>query len=57
MWRLLAELLDPEKLETIRAATIGLEELNEYAPRIIEGRVGGRVVVDVASALAWARGK
>ena len=44
MWRLLAEFLDPEKLESIRADTIGLEDLVDYAPKIINGQVAGRLL-------------
>ena len=48
MWRLLAELLDPEKLELVRAGTIGLEDIVEYAPKVIKAEVAGRLLVEVA---------
>ena len=39
--------LPPDALALTGGGTIGLDELNEYAPRIIKGEVAGRVVVDV----------
>ena len=44
-----AESLAPDKLERIRAGTIGLADLVEWAPKIIRGEVSGRLVVDVAT--------
>jgi acrylyl-CoA reductase (NADPH) len=45
-WALMAQHLDPKKLEAI-TVEIGLSETIAYAPRLIEGRVRGRTVVDV----------
>ncbi len=47
MWEFCAEHLPPDALALTGGGTIGLDELNEYAPRIIKGEVAGRVVVDV----------
>ena len=47
MWEFCAEHLPPDALALTGGGTIGLDELNEYAPRIIKGEVAGRVVVDM----------
>lgn len=45
-WALMARHLDANKLEAM-AIEIGLSEAIAYAPRLIEGQVRGRTVVDV----------
>lgn len=47
MWQLLGESLAPEKLESVRAETIGLADVVTYAPKVIGGEVAGRLLVDV----------
>ena len=47
MWRLLSECLSPEILEAVHAGTIELAEVPEYAPKIIDGQVAGRLLVEV----------
>jgi len=46
IWGLLAEGLDVAVLDSL-TAEIGLEELPEYAARVLAGQVRGRVVVRV----------
>jgi acrylyl-CoA reductase (NADPH) len=46
-WRRLGELLDPDRLETI-TETIALEAAIPAARELLEGKVRGRVVVDMA---------
>jgi acrylyl-CoA reductase (NADPH) len=45
-WALMAKYLDPKKLESM-TVEIGLSEAIAYAPRLLEGQVRGRTVVDV----------
>jgi acrylyl-CoA reductase (NADPH) len=45
-WNLLAQHVDAAKLEPM-TTEIALSEVIDYAPRILEGRVRGRTVVDV----------
>lgn len=45
-WDLLSSHVDAKKLETM-SVEIGLSEVIEYAPRLIEGKVRGRTIVDV----------
>ena len=45
-WDLLAQYVDAAKLEPM-IVDIGLSEVIEYAPRLLEGKVRGRTVVDV----------
>lgn len=45
-WALMAQHLDAKKLDAM-AVEIGLSEAIAYAPRLIEGQVRGRTVVDV----------
>ncbi|WP_372613173.1 MDR family oxidoreductase [Halomonas sp.] len=47
-WRRLGELLDPDRLETI-TETIALEAAIPAARELLEGKIRGRVVVDMAS--------
>lgn len=46
-WDLLARNVDPARLEPM-TTEIGLSEAIDYAPRILDGLVRGRTVVDVA---------
>ena len=48
-WRRLGEDLSPDKLELIGSREIGLDEVVDTAAALIEGKVRGRVVVDVKS--------
>ena len=48
LWALVAESLSPEALRLIHAGTIGLDEIAEHAPRILNGEVAGRLVVELA---------
>jgi acrylyl-CoA reductase (NADPH) len=45
-WALMARHLDPAKLEAM-STEIGLTEVIAYAPRLIDGQVRGRTIVDV----------
>jgi acrylyl-CoA reductase (NADPH) len=45
-WALMAKHLDPAKLQAM-TVEIGLTESIDYAPRLLEGQVRGRTVVDV----------
>lgn len=45
-WALMAKHLDPAKLEAM-STEIGLTEVIGYAPKLIEGQVRGRTIVDV----------
>ena len=45
-WALMAQHLDPKKLDAM-TVEIGLSEVIAYAPRLLEGQVRGRTVVDV----------
>ena len=45
-WALMAKHLDPAKLEAM-STEIGLSEVIGYAPKLIEGQVRGRTIVDV----------
>ena len=45
-WRRLAAKLDPALIDGM-IETIGLDQLPEYAHRILKGQVRGRIVVDV----------
>ncbi|HNU12101.1 MAG TPA: MDR family oxidoreductase [Rubrivivax sp.] len=45
-WALLAKHLDAKRLESM-ATEIGLSEVIDYAPRLLDGKVRGRTIVDV----------
>jgi acrylyl-CoA reductase (NADPH) len=45
-WKRLATDLDPAKLDAM-TSTIPLSEVIQTAPRFLEGKVRGRIVVDV----------
>jgi acrylyl-CoA reductase (NADPH) len=45
-WALMARHLDAKKLEAM-TVEIGLSEAIAYAPRVLDGQVRGRTVVDV----------
>ncbi|HSC00925.1 MAG TPA: oxidoreductase, partial [Burkholderiaceae bacterium] len=45
-WALMCQHLDVKKLDAM-SVEIGLSEVIAYAPRLIEGQVRGRTVVDV----------
>jgi acrylyl-CoA reductase (NADPH) len=47
MWDFVAEHLSDEALRLTGGGTIGLDDLVEYSPKIINGQVAGRVVVEV----------
>ena len=49
MWSLLGSLLSPEIVESVRAATIGLDDVEEHAERVLNGEVAGRLLVEVSS--------
>jgi acrylyl-CoA reductase (NADPH) len=46
VWRRLAELVDTEFLEEV-TSVVGLEDLSDAANEILDGKVRGRVLVDV----------
>ena len=46
-WDLLARHVDAAKLERM-TVEIGLSEVLDYAPRLLDGKVRGRTVVDVS---------
>lgn len=46
-WELMARHLDPQRLESM-VTEIGLGEVIAYAPRVLEGQVRGRTVVDTS---------
>ena len=45
MWQLLADEWIPTVMETLEAAEVGLEEVNDWVARLLKGGVRGRVVV------------
>ena len=47
LWAFVQDNLPPEALRLTHAATIGLEEVIAYSPRIIKGEIAGRVIVEV----------
>lgn len=47
MWELLAESIRPGVLERVAAGTIRLDQVADHAPRIIDGQVAGRLLVDM----------
>jgi acrylyl-CoA reductase (NADPH) len=46
-WRRLGSDLDPALLDTM-TDTIGLSDVVDAAPRVLDGRIRGRLVVDTA---------
>lgn len=45
VWNRLAEILDERHYQLVHAATINLEQLEEYSDQILEGQIQGRVLV------------
>ena len=47
LWEVMAGCLKPEAIAAVHTATVGLGEVHSCAEQILEGKVSGRVVVDV----------
>lgn len=47
-WDRIGDLLSRNVLKQIKAATISLEEIPEFSERLLEGKIHGRIVVDVS---------
>ena len=49
IWEDLADTITPEALRAVSAGSIGIDDVYEYSQRILDGKVAGRLVIDIAA--------